>query len=260
MSDTKTAVEALSGAIINLPCSVPVSCANEAEKLFYVQGHREAREAAADLVAASVAPSCSICGEDDPYTGTCGSTDPRALCNRIVGTSTGSAESGSTVEPTANSHLVRKIKDQAQSMIAEHSSQSAAFPAKTWDAVALAIDEAEKNGVDSVPTHILRVILARTRSDLPNVAHESISTSQPVTKPLEDGYVLALQTVVEMPGGKKELGYTLLDGVGVFTDHQEVSNAIAALSLPLGWVSMKTSQLLPGWMTPEAHPKTTEAR
>lgn len=66
------------------------------------------------------------------------------------------------------------------------------------------------------------------------------------------GYVLALQTVVEMPDGAKELGYTVLSGVGIFTSQAEVSEAIADLSLPLGWVSMTTSQLLPGWMLPAA--------
>jgi hypothetical protein len=28
------------------------------------------------------ATKCVICGEDEPYTGTCGSNDPRALCKQ----------------------------------------------------------------------------------------------------------------------------------------------------------------------------------
>lgn len=67
-----------------------------------------------------------------------------------------------------------------------------------------------------------------------------------------EGYVLALQTVVKMPDGGNELGYTLLDGVGIFKTAQDVSDSIAELSLPLGWVSMTTHQLLPGWMLPAA--------
>lgn len=67
-----------------------------------------------------------------------------------------------------------------------------------------------------------------------------------------EGYVLAKQTVVEMPNGcPKELGYTLLDGVGVFKTAEEVHKVISILSLPLGWVSMRVDQLLPGWMSDE---------
>lgn len=63
-----------------------------------------------------------------------------------------------------------------------------------------------------------------------------------------EGYVLALQAVVEIPNERPQLGYTLLDGVGIFPTEDEVHATIKELSLPLGWVSMKVSQLLPGWM------------
>jgi hypothetical protein len=43
----------LSVAISSLPCATPASCLNEAEKLFYAKGHREAREAAALLADAA---------------------------------------------------------------------------------------------------------------------------------------------------------------------------------------------------------------
>jgi len=74
----------------------------------------------------------------------------------------------------------------------------------------------------------------------------SVATAVP------EGWVLALQTVVEMPDGGKELGYTLLSDVGIFTSAQEVMGGIAELKLPLGWVAMSASQLLPGWMLPVA--------
>jgi hypothetical protein len=62
-------------------------------------------------------------------------------------------------------------------------------------------------------------------------------------------YILAKQTSVEVPGQeRKELGYTLLDGLGVFRSRDEVHAAIAELGLPLGWVSMTVDQLLPGYM------------
>lgn len=67
-----------------------------------------------------------------------------------------------------------------------------------------------------------------------------------------EGWVLAKETVIEMPNGKKELGYTLMEGVGIFTSFDEVVKAIKELSLPLGWVGMTTLQLLPGWQIPEA--------
>ena len=63
-----------------------------------------------------------------------------------------------------------------------------------------------------------------------------------------DGFVLAKETVVEMPDGSKELGYTTIGRVGIFNSAEEVFDAIRELDLPLGWVSMTTEQLLPGWM------------
>lgn len=60
-------------------------------------------------------------------------------------------------------------------------------------------------------------------------------------------FVLAKQTVLEIPGwDRKELGYTMLDGVGVFETADAVHKVIAELRLPLGWVSMTVNQLLPG--------------
>ena len=63
-----------------------------------------------------------------------------------------------------------------------------------------------------------------------------------------DGFVLAKETVVEMPDGSKEIGYTTIGRVGIFNSAEEVFDAIRELDLPLGWVSMTTEQLLPGWM------------
>lgn len=60
-------------------------------------------------------------------------------------------------------------------------------------------------------------------------------------------YVLAKQTAVEIPGyERKELGYTLLEGIGVFETADDVHKAITELGLPLGWVSLTVDQLLPG--------------
>lgn len=39
----------------------------------------------------------------------------------------------------------------------------ASVRSRTWDAVALAVDEAEKRGMDYVSTDLLRILLARTR-------------------------------------------------------------------------------------------------
>lgn len=75
------------------------------------------------------------------------------------------------------------------------------------------------------------------------------NTQQPVA------YVLAKQTAVEVPGQeRKELGYTLFDGIGVFHTREEVHAAIAELGLPIGWVSMTVDQLLPGYMMPVDSP------
>lgn len=57
-----------------------------------------------------------------------------------------------------------------------------------------------------------------------------------------DGFVLAKETVVEMPDGSKEIGYTTIGRVGIFNSAEEVFDAIRELDLPLGWVSMTTDQ------------------
>lgn len=65
-----------------------------------------------------------------------------------------------------------------------------------------------------------------------------------------NGWVIAQQAVVTMPDGKKELGYTLLSGLGVFTDEADASKSLAELQLPLGYVIMTVDQLLPGYIMP----------
>ena len=81
---------------------------------------------------------------------------------------------------------------------------------------------------------------------LREVARLNAATVQQVSVP--GGFVLAKETVVEMPDGSKELGYTTIGRVGIFNSAEEVFDAIRELDLPLGWVSMTTEQLLPGWM------------
>jgi len=71
----------------------------------------------------------------------------------------------------------------------------------------------------------------------------------PAVERQESGYVLAKQTAVAVPGQeRKELGYTLFDGIGIFRSREEVHAAIAELGLPIGWVSMTVDQLLPGYL------------
>lgn len=67
------------------------------------------------------------------------------------------------------------------------------------------------------------------------------------TMEIAPSFVLAKQTAVEIPwSDRKELGHTLLDGIGVFKSADDVHRAITELGLPLGWVSLTVDQLLPG--------------
>ncbi len=88
--------------------------------------------------------------------------------------------------------------------------------------------------------------LASYMAGADEVARLNATPVQQVSVP--DGFVLAKETVVEMPDGSKELGYTTIGRVGIFNSAEEVFDAIRELDLPLGWVSMTTEQLLPGWM------------
>jgi hypothetical protein len=79
-------------------------------------------------------------------------------------------------------------------------------------------------------------------------------------KPANDGWVLAKETVVEMPDGKKELGYTMIHGLPVFTDEQDAHKSHGELNLPLGWVVMRVQQLIPGYVLPEVALADIEAQ
>lgn len=79
---------------------------------------------------------------------------------------------------------------------------------------------------------------------------EEIPQIQPQPR-ANDGWVLAKETVVEMPDGKKELGYTTISGLPVFTDQQDAHKSHGELKLPLGWVVMRVQQLIPGYVMPE---------
>jgi hypothetical protein len=84
------------------------------------------------------------------------------------------------------------------------------------------------------------------------VIAEKLQASQsPATSAANNGWLIALQTVVEMPDGKKELGYTTLDGIGVFTDEEDAHKSLGELNLPIGWVVMHVNQLIPGYIMPE---------
>lgn len=61
---------------------------------------------------------------------------------------------------------------------------------------------------------------------------------------VRDGFLLARETVVELPDGSKELGYTPMPGLGVFVSNDEVFSAIRELGLPLGWVSVRVGQVI----------------
>ena len=61
---------------------------------------------------------------------------------------------------------------------------------------------------------------------------------------VREGFLLARETVLELPGGSKELGYTPMPGLGVFVSNDEVFAAIRELGLPLGWVSVRLGQVI----------------
>ncbi|KJZ41352.1 hypothetical protein [Pseudomonas fluorescens] len=108
----------------------------------------------------------------------------------------------------------------------------------------------------SVPREFLEVIANSSERSLSEINAAIQKARQilaaPVVERQDPGYVLAKQTAVEVPGHeRKDLGYTLFDGIGVFRSREEVHAAIAELGLPIGWVSMTVDQLLPGYMMPE---------
>lgn len=49
-------------------------------------------------------------------------------------------------------------------------------------------------------------------------------------------YTIALQTVIDVPGYPKELGYTLFHPALVFDDHNAAMASLSEVGLPLGWV------------------------
>lgn len=58
-------------------------------------------------------------------------------------------------------------------------------------------------------------------------------------------WVIALQTVVELPNGSKHLGYTVLDSLPLFETLEATIAAIKEAELPLGWVAIQVKQFLP---------------
>ena len=50
-------------------------------------------------------------------------------------------------------------------------------------------------------------------------------------------------------GGRPELGYALISDAATFASQAEAADAIRAASLPLGWVYMPLSRLLPDLYT-----------
>lgn len=63
-------------------------------------------------------------------------------------------------------------------------------------------------------------------------------------------YLLAKETVLEV-AGKKELGYSLISGIGYFDNQESCFKAIQHLNLPIGWVCIHIDQLIPGYMDME---------
>jgi hypothetical protein len=82
----------------------------------------------------------------------------------------------------------------------------------------------------------------------------------PATSAANNGWLIARETVVEMPDGKKELGYTTLDGIGVFTDEADAHKSLRELNLPIGWVVMHVNQLIPGYIMPEVATCAADAK
>lgn len=58
-------------------------------------------------------------------------------------------------------------------------------------------------------------------------------------------YVIAKQTVIEMEGQPNELGYTLYDGTALFKTCIDAQEAIRNVGLPLGWVVIRLQQIIP---------------
>jgi hypothetical protein len=112
---------------------------------------------------------------------------------------------------------------------------------RLYEAIGIARDRAEHAG----STRRIRKWDA-TAADLRAALSQS-----PATSTVNNGWLIALQTVVEMPDGKKELGYTKLDGIGVFTDEADAYKSLGELNLPIGWVVMHVNQLIPGYIMPE---------
>lgn len=102
-----------------------------------------------------------------------------------------------------------------------------------WGAKAFA----EKFGVNL--STIIRVASGR------HWAETSAALSAPSHgEQVREGFLLARETVLELPGGSKELGYTPMPGLGVFVSNDEVFAAIRELGLPLGWVSVRLGQVI----------------
>lgn len=73
-------------------------------------------------------------------------------------------------------------------------------------------------------------------------------------------WVVVRETVLDIgfgddvrTGGRPELGYALITDAATFDSREEASAVIRAAGLPLGWVYMPLSRLLP-----DLYPQTTK--
>jgi hypothetical protein len=69
---------------------------------------------------------------------------------------------------------------------------------------------------------------------------------------MPERWVVVRETVLDVgfgndvrTGGRPELGYALISDAATFPTQEAASEAIKAASLPLGWVYMPLSRLLP---------------
>lgn len=58
-----------------------------------------------------------------------------------------------------------------------------------------------------------------------------------------EGYVIAKETVVEVPGERPDLGYTLYPESVIFLDQDQAMKVLVEANAPLGWVVIPMSRL-----------------
>lgn len=88
----------------------------------------------------------------------------------------------------------------------------------------------------------------------PSPLPEAAAPTQPTG--LSEKVIIALETVVDIPGKRPKLGYTVLADEPVFETHEQASASLRERQLPIGWVRMNLAQLCTGLRAAlSTHPK-----